>query len=329
MLLFSDIYGQTRPLEALRRAIDGGKLAHAYLFSGPQGVGKATTALALFAALNCEVAPGRGCGQCATCKRIDRGHHPDLLRLTPEKQFIVIDQVRELDRRLAFPPHEARHRLVLVDGAERLNPSAANALLKAVEEPRPGTHFVLITAAIQRVIPTLISRCQRLHFAPLTRDQVETALATALPDHDEHARSTAAAVSEGSPGRALALLDNDSLAAAQRTLDQLLAAAQSTYAADVFEAATEAGREKSHLRQVLDLLRVRLRDLLLAHAGLEGRLAGSAQAATIAEEARTLGIAQIRRDLRAVQEADAALAGNVNAGIMLENLAFQLREDRG
>ncbi|PID38662.1 MAG: DNA polymerase III subunit delta' [Proteobacteria bacterium] len=327
MLLFSQIHGQQRQLEALRRAIDSGKLANAYLFSGPAGVGKATTALAFAAALNCEQAPGRGCGACGPCEKLAGGHHPDLLTLVAEKQFIVVDQVRALEQRLAFPPHEARYRLVLIDGADRLNPSAANALLKAVEEPRPGTLFVLVSAVVHRVMPTLISRCQRLHFAPLPREAVESALERALPDHDPERRAVAASVCEGSPGRAFGLLEGDGLAAAQATLDQLMSAASGSRAADIFAAAQEAGRDKAHIAQVLDLLRIRLRDLLLAQAGLEGRLAGSSQADKVAERARALGLPRIRSQLRAVQEAEEALFGNVNASLLLENLALRLREE--
>lgn len=325
MLLFSQILGQARPLSALRRAIDGGKLAHAYLFSGPEGVGKATTALALAAALNCENARDQGCGDCEPCRKLAGGHHPDLMVLRPDGQFIKIDQVRELEQRLAFPPHEARYRLVLLDGAERLNASAANALLKAVEEPRPGTLFVLVTAAVHRVMPTLISRCQRLHFAPLQHDDVLAALATAAAEQTPEARAAAAAVAEGSPGRALAIIESDALAAARVIAESLVEAARGDRAADVFEAVAEAGRDKEQLRFVLDLLRVRLRNLLLASAGLEGRL--GAEEALLATEAQALGSGRILRQLRAVQEAEGALAGNVNPSLLLETLTFRLRED--
>lgn len=147
-----------------------GRVPHAYLFTGPGGVGKATAALALAAAMNCERAPGEGCGECAACERIGRGLHPDVITLERQgaSQTVPIETIRkQVIPVLGLPPHEARARFFLFEEATALLDPAANALLKTLEEPPARTHFVLCTSSVGELLPTIRSRCQRIIFQPL------------------------------------------------------------------------------------------------------------------------------------------------------------------
>ncbi len=173
MPTFADLHGQDRAVAVLRAAIARGRLHHALLFAGPSGVGKRTAALALASALNCEVAPGEGCGTCGVCTRIAEGMHPDVITLAREgaAQIVPIETVRaQVVAAVALPPHEARERLFLIDEATSLQPAAANALLKTLEEPPARTRFVLMTVAPDQLLPTIRSRCQRIGFAPLAAE---------------------------------------------------------------------------------------------------------------------------------------------------------------
>ena len=130
---FDNIRSQPTAIETLQRALRAGKVHHAYLFSGPRGVGKRMAALALSAALNCsEGRPDEACGTCGACRKIKKGTHPDLLALSiPEgKKIIPIEAVRELGVSLASKPYEGRAKIAIIDPADRLSESAANALLK-------------------------------------------------------------------------------------------------------------------------------------------------------------------------------------------------------
>jgi DNA polymerase III subunit delta' len=159
--LFGNIVGQELALGMLRRAIETGP-AHAYLFSGPRGVGKSDAALAFAAAVCCRVG---GCAECDTCRRIQEGIHPDVDLVAPEGTFITVDQIREVNREVVLKPFEAAARVTILLEADSMNKEAANAFLKTLEEPPPHAHFVLITDSPEALLETIVSRCQRVPFS--------------------------------------------------------------------------------------------------------------------------------------------------------------------
>jgi DNA polymerase III gamma/tau subunit len=155
-------------VESLRAALSAGRLHHAYLFEGPPGAGKAAAARELAMLLECETR--RGCGECGPCQKVEAGTHPDVLwfDMTPKG---LTERVRELLTTLGFRPHEGRARVVVFDPAHGLAPvperaEAANVLLKTLEEPPADTYFILVTAEPKRLPVTVLSRCQRIRFAP-------------------------------------------------------------------------------------------------------------------------------------------------------------------
>ncbi len=203
---FSEVIAQDRALTPLRSALRRGALHHAYLFGGPEGVGKATAALLLAQAANCEGGEGGPggfrddpCGACGPCRKIAKGIHPDVIVLreervmakagawepkggrTPSKD-VVVDQVRDVvDRRLALRRFEGRRRFVVVDPADAMNAQAQNALLKTLEEPPDDTTLVLVASSPDALLPTIRSRCMRIAFAPLPAEVIAPRLEERLP----------------------------------------------------------------------------------------------------------------------------------------------------
>ncbi|MBE9541405.1 MAG: DNA polymerase III subunit delta', partial [Proteobacteria bacterium] len=144
--LFKEIIGQDKAITFLKRIIAGDTIAPAYLFTGIQGIGKTTTAMAFALLINCmDPVDGDGCKRCSSCKKIIDGNHPDLIIIEPDKdkKGIGINQIREINRHLAFSPALERYRIIIVDPAEKLTDEAANAFLKALEEPPPHNIFIL------------------------------------------------------------------------------------------------------------------------------------------------------------------------------------------
>lgn len=205
-MLFDNIQGQESALAILRHALVGDRLGHAYLFTGPTGVGKKRTALALAQALLCDDKPREGCGVCAGCVSVAAGTHPDLFVVAPVagKRDVTIDQVRDLQRLLGLHAVRGGKKVALLDDAHLLNPAAQSALLKILEEPPGDALLILCTVNSATLSRPLLSRCQQVRFAALPLSVVEDLLVR------EHGKDPATAhalalYSRGSLGRAVAL----------------------------------------------------------------------------------------------------------------------------
>jgi DNA polymerase III delta' subunit len=205
----ASVRGQERAVSLLRRYLASGSTPGGLLFAGEEGVGKEKTARAFVSALLCR-APGDdgACGACPDCRLLGAGGHPNLLRVGPETHFLRIDEIRALKEELSLKAFSDRPRAAIVAPADRMTPQAANALLKTLEEPPAGTHLLLVAHRVSQVMPTIVSRCQRIPFFPLRAETVVEIL-SALPETSGRSPQEirlAAALSGGSPGRALAIL---------------------------------------------------------------------------------------------------------------------------
>jgi len=179
-MIFNDISGHGREKELLSRALESGRVAHAYLFAGPPGIGKRTLAMAFARAMNCAEVETGYCGQCRDCMAIESHNHQNVLEVVPEDKdgapsstgLIRIDRVREVIAALRFSVRRGR-RVVVFDEAHTFKKEAANAILKTLEEPPEGTVIILVSSMARMLLPTIVSRCQRLNFRPLTTDEVK------------------------------------------------------------------------------------------------------------------------------------------------------------
>jgi len=266
------VMGQGRVLELLRRQMESQRLAHAYLFSGPVGVGKALTARVLAQALNCPESPGEGCGHCSSCDRIRRGVHPDFLVLQPDGRWIKVEQVREIEARCETGPFEGKYLVVMIEPADRLNQAAANALLKTLEEPKNGVLFCLITAAPHKIMATVRSRCQSLRFGALDDEDMHRFLVERL-GLDEERLGSIEAMSDGSPGRAVALSYDSGWARLVELRSKLLRVALGPFSTSAaFALGAELGMLKDQFEPFLDLLDLELGRLL--RTGVHRRTVG-------------------------------------------------------
>ena len=208
---FAGIRGQDRAVALLTRYLESGNVPPGLLFFGEEGIGKEKAALAFVSALFCRHrGPAGGCGTCHDCRLLSSGSHPNFLPVSPENQHILIDGIRRLQAELSLKAFSDRPRAVVIAPADRMTVQAANALLKTLEEPPPGTHLLLVAHRISRLPPTIVSRCQKVSFSPLSAREVEEILAGFPGVGDRHSPEDlrgAAACSGGSPGRALKVLE--------------------------------------------------------------------------------------------------------------------------
>lgn len=345
---FQSLVGHRRILELLSRAIARNTLPPTLLFTGPGGVGKWQSALATAQALNClepvtPAAAGPGvvtegarlamdaCGTCRSCERIARGLHVDVLLVAPdEKASIKIDVVRDVLSRTSFRPFEGRRRVVLVREAETLEPSSQNALLKSLEEPPPGTVFILTTAVPGALLPTVKSRSMTLRFGPLAAADVATVLQREH-DYSPADAQALAALADGSIGQALALgatdvtvLRETALMLLQQGAGRGDAQTKLQFAAGVVGQAKKE-RSREELAVIFRLAGSMLRDLEVINGGAAARLlANPIVADELQAIARHYAGDRARAAFGAVDRALFALERNAGAKVVTEWLSLQL-----
>ncbi len=203
-MAFCDILGHQKQLEILQSGLANHRLHHAYLFLGPEGVGKKTIAYALAMAIHCRSAAQDFCKECDDCLKIQDGNHPDVRFIGPlaGKKDISIQQVRELEKGLSFRSFSGKKKIAILDPATLMNLAAQNALLKTLEEPPGDSLLILIAASAGGLLPTLLSRCLRVSFGPLPLDLVAGYLRSEKGLSAEEA-GLLAALAMGSLGKAL------------------------------------------------------------------------------------------------------------------------------
>jgi len=334
---FATIVGHQRLLALLARAIARDTLPPSLLLAGASGIGKRRTAVAVAEALNC-LAPRKtgafetdACGECASCRRIARGVHADVVVIEPgETGTIKIEPVRDVIDRANYRPFEGRRRVVIVDEADALVDAAQNALLKTLEEPPQASVFILVSSMPDALLATVRSRCRPLRFGELTATDVA---ATLMRDHDYEEADARAAAAEagGSIGRALAAGGVDlteARGAAQRLLNQAARVSDPARRLETVRGLTgkaTGAAERDLMATYLRALASLLRDVgLLANQADPGTLANP----DLQDDLRRLSAAfDSERSMRAFGAVDRALAAldrNVNPKVVANWLVLQL-----
>jgi len=315
---FSEVIGQELAISVLKRSIALERVAHAYLFSGIEGCGKRKTALAMVQAVFC--GKEDACGVCPSCRKVANGQHPDLHILEPDGAFIKIDQIRELQKELSYRPFEAPKKACIIDGAERLNLSSGNALLKTLEEPPGNALMILITAERSAVLQTILSRCQTLSFQPLPADMIEGRLVR--EQFPAEAARIAASLSGGSLSRAVEIATDGVLEGRVTFLERVLALNLKEINS-LFAAAEEFAADKEGLPGLLELLLSFLRDVLI-YRSTPDALTNSDLEQLVAREAERCSQACSIELIEQLVAMRRMLVRNVNARLALEVFFMRL-----
>ncbi|GIV96627.1 MAG: DNA polymerase III subunit delta' [Herpetosiphonaceae bacterium] len=334
-----NIIGHEWAIDLLQRSIAAGRPAHAYLMSGPPGVGKTTLALRLAQALNCDTGAASPCGSCRTCRRIERGNHPDVRRAGLDTQAagkkaeeaarqkaLSIDTIRAFQGDIALRPYEGRRRVFILHDAETLSDQAANALLKTLEEPPPFATLVLVAQGGGELLPTVVSRCQVLKLRPLPRATVAAALQERYNLSSEDA-AVLAAWSGGRIGWAFEMAESQELLQQRRDqIDELLALQQQPLI-DRLRWAEERSKEYRAGQQTtvfrwLDLWSGWWRDAILVAAGCSNDIVNLDRLADL--QAIAAPLPARHAFLRRIDQAAQQLRENVNPQLVLESLVLHL-----
>jgi DNA polymerase-3 subunit delta' len=311
----------------LRLTLAQRRLHHAYLFVGPSGVGKKTVGFSLAKAIHCSAAMGDFCGKCADCARIQDGNHPDVRFIEPfaGKKEISIQQIRELEKELNLRSFSGNTRIVILDPATLMNLSAQNALLKTLEEPPKDSLLVLIAPNLGGLLPTLRSRCLRMSFAPLTRDQVARFLVSKKQASLEEAE-VLAAISMGSLEAVAAVDPQELLAIRQRWIGLLLRVAFGDYRAAAETAETLAENKDESLR-FLQWAESWYRDLLVyALTQNRQKVVNVDMLPQIQQVSAAIKLEHLLARIAEAKGAFSAIHRNLNRRMVIENLLLNVGE---
>ncbi len=322
---FCEIVGHEKQLAALRWNLKNNRLHHAYLFLGPEGVGKKTVALSLAKAIHCVEGVHDFCGSCNNCLRVQNRNHPDVRVIAPleRKKDISIDQVRELQRELTLRAFSGGKKIAILDPAILMNFSAQNALLKTLEEPPGDSLLILIATNTGGLLPTLLSRCLRVVFSPVPLPLVLRFLVERKGMEEDRA-SILAALSMGSPGKA-AGAELEEFAARRRSWIQAISCLQpGDFAAALNLAETLSGsREESVI--FLEWLAGWFRDMLLCRlTGSTGGMCNPDAVNYLKELAEQHSLERTLFLYSQTIRAAARIRQNVNRRIALENILSQV-----
>ena len=320
-MTFDSIIGHERQKNILRRALSNQRIAHAYLFDGPDGIGKRLVALALARALLCQT--GQGCGICPPCRKVDHNNHPDIHLLDADGTTIKIDQVRALQREMALRPLEGLFRICLIDGAEHFNPAAANALLKTLEEPQPYTVIILLSSKPEALLTTIRSRCQRLPFQRLPKQRLTEILSDRL-DLDETEAAVLSALSDGSFKKALGQ-NKELYLEKRRDLLRDLLALSSGSSIPMFKLAETLAADKEQLTDILEIFQAYCRDLLLLkHGRPENELVNLDMKESLYRQLKKETTITLLQKLKALDAGRYYLQRNVNRQLAMEIMLMRM-----
>lgn len=328
-----EFIGNERALSAIERAVASGSPQHAYLFAGPERVGKAALALRLAQALNCSADSDWPCGECSSCRRIASGAHADVFTVTVEptsegsqSTAIGVDQMREVERAVALSPYEGRSRVVIIDPADGMTTGAQNAFLKTLEEPPPHVVLVMISAQPDKLLPTVLSRCQRIDFRLVPAEAIERALRERGSDAEE--AQTLARLAAGRPGWAFAMAAEPALLQKRReAIEQARSFATMRMAErmKLAEKLAERFREKRNdVFERMDAWEGWWRDVLLAQSGAAESAANVDMRKELEADAQACPNAAVLAFVKALGETREDLRANVSARLVLEYLMLQV-----
>jgi len=321
------VIAQDKVISLLDYSIKTNAIAHAYLIVGPRHVGKGTLAFNLAQALNCD-GPELPCGQCRSCQRILEGKHADITPIgLDSKTEIGIDDIRALQRIANLPPYEGKCKVFIIDDAEYLSTEAANSLLKILEEPPQSVVWLLLVAEEEHLLPTVISRCQRLELKPVPSEHVREALVNSYNVEDNRAKLLAQ-LCRGRFGWALSALANDDiLEQRSQRIDSLVSLLTASLDQRFTYAQELTGQFSQNRRAGAEIIEIWLdwwRDLMLIKGDCQEAIINVDYKTVLEEQARGLNLGEIKEFLNSLCLLQDAISKNVNPRLASEWLMLHL-----
>lgn len=309
---FKQIIGQEKAVSFLKKSLSANRIAHAYLFLGPEGIGKSLAAKNFAKVLNCQKDGMEPCDECEACLKIEKGIHPDVHWIEKEHTEIKIEAIRNLQNRLSLRPYEGKKKVFIINDAQDLNDESTNALLKVLEEPPQDSVLILIACDKSRIYPTILSRCQKINFASLDINKLKELLSKDYKVDKDYAHFLSG-ICEGRLGFALRIKDKFSLRQKNKLLDEILNS-DTWMRKDALDTI-----DRENLEDIFKILISWLRDIFLSKLGfLDKFLINIDQKEKIARIKNKYSFKELEEGLRMISEARMNLAQNINPKLVFD-----------
>lgn len=329
MAKFKDIVGQEQIKEHLGNALSTGKVSHAYIINGEKNAGKEFIARVFAMALQCGKGEQEPCQECRSCRQALSGNHPDIIRVTHEKpNTISVDDIRrQVNNDVAIKPYSSAYKIYIINEAEKMTPQAQNAILKTLEEPPAYAVIILLSANLNALLPTILSRCVVLNMKPVSDELVKEYLMEQLKVPDYKAE-VCVAFARGNVGKAKALASSEDFENVKAEALSLLKYIQDMELNEIIAAIKKITEFKLEISDYLDIFAVWYRDVLLFKATNDvNHLVFREEIQTIRKTAQRSSYEGIELVIRALDTAKKRLDANVNFELVMELLILTIQEN--
>ena len=326
---FRDIVGQEQIKEHLQNALESGKISHAYIINGEKSSGKEFIAKVFAMALQCEAGGTEPCQECHSCKQALSSNQPDIIRVTHEKpNTISVDDIRvQINNDVAIKPYSSHYKVYILNEAEKMTQQAQNALLKTLEEPPEYAVILLLTANVNSLLPTILSRCVVLNMKPVADTQVKKYLMEQLRIPDYKAE-VCVAFARGNVGKAKSLATSEDFENVKNEALSLLKYIRDMELHEIIAAIKKITEYKLEINDYLDIMAIWYRDILLFKATKDANhLVFREELTALRQAASRSSYEGIENIIKALDKAKARLNANVNFDLTMELLLLEIKEN--
>lgn len=322
---FSDVIGQSSVVGKIKHIIETQRIGHAYLFVGPEGIGKKTIANIFARAIMCRSEGQKPCDVCHSCRQFNSGNHPDVYRVQKgDKSSIGVEQIRNVLEDIHLKPFESSRKVYIVEDAHAMTVQAQNAFLKTLEEPPFFATIILLAEKPNELLPTILSRCQIFRMQRLTREEVSTIIVRCLDMPKEEAMLFAG-LSDGIPGKGLQLAGSQEFHQMRNDVFKFLEGIFDYSDIEKMEQWEFFGQYKDKVDEILDMLVIWFRDVLsYKETGDFELVVNIDKLPLIEKQASLFTIKHIRSIIESIERTRRMLKGNVNYQLAIENLLLNV-----
>ena len=325
---FDNVLGQETVITILKNALNKDRLSHAYIFTGKQGVGKGRTAFEFAKAANCVNQVDDACDECLSCRKANNSNHPDIKEVKVDGSSIKIDQIRELQQEIMYKPYESKKKVYIIHQAEDMTLSAANSLLKTLEEPPSYAIIILLTNNLNQLLATTISRCQLVRFKRIPYDLIKENL---IKDYDlEPAKGQLiASLADGRYDYACQLIEDEEQLEQRKEVIEFLVDFPNIDKVQLFEKVQDLLNYKDEINQILEVMITWYRDLLLLDLEQKDKIINADYLDELKQNLAEFKPEEVEKIIEILEDSNELIKNyNVNLRLSLEVMLLKLKRVR-